>query len=372
MNLFLWIMALSATAQAQQAPAPCLLRPEVDRAYSKQRLIAVVRDQTPARAEYLIRTCGVQTVWSVDLESELRSAGAGDRVIQAVKEKAPAPPPPPTPKAKQPEGPKAGDVRENPKDGQRYVYIPAGTFLMGCSGGDTECFDDEKPSHEVRITRGYWMGQTEVTVGAYKRFAAAKGKPMPVEPTFMGRGLNPGWSNDTLPMNQVDWNDARDYCSWAGMALPNEAEWEYAARAGETSARYGPLEEIAWFADNSGNSHLDSKAILKKKGNKYTERLKENGNGPKPVAQKRPNLFGLYDTLGNLWEWTADWYSDKAYASSESIDPKGPDSGTDRVVRGGSVYDRSRYVRLSVRGRFAPSYRYLIQGFRCAGELRIP
>ena len=87
-------------------------------------------------------------------------------------------------------GPPAGTVRENPKDGLKYVWIPPGTFMMGCSPGDTECGADEKPAHQVTITQGFWMGQTPVTVGAYKRFAAATGRQMPLSApgTF-----NPGW-----------------------------------------------------------------------------------------------------------------------------------------------------------------------------------
>jgi hypothetical protein len=92
MSVLLWMLSLTAVLQAQQAPAPCLLRPENERAYSKQRLMTVVRDQTPARDEYLIRTCGVQTPWSADLEKELRSTGAAEGVIEAVKAKVPTPP----------------------------------------------------------------------------------------------------------------------------------------------------------------------------------------------------------------------------------------------------------------------------------------
>lgn len=234
---------------------------------------------------------------------------------------------------KPPEGPKAGEVRQNPKDGLRYVYIPAGTFVMGCPPGDTHCAADEKPPHEVRISFGFWMGQTEVTVGAYKQFLAGSGKPAPRIP------------DDSLPASQVNWNDAYDYCSWAGMRLPTEAEWEYAARAGEPSAEYGPPDEIAWLATNSGG-------------------------GPRSVAQKKPNHFGLYDVLGNLWEWTADWYSPTTYRGSGGSDPKGPPTGSWRVVRGGSWNKGPNVVRLSARGGVPPVMRTADIGFRCAGEVR--
>jgi hypothetical protein len=123
-----------------------------------------------------------------------------------------------------PEELKADSVRTNPDDSQTYVWIPPGEFLMGCSPSDTECLDNEKPPHTVRITRGFWLGQTPVTVGAYRRFAEKNGVSMPPEPS-----CNPRWSDSEQPIVRVTWNQARDYCEWAKGRLPTEAEWEYAA-----------------------------------------------------------------------------------------------------------------------------------------------
>jgi formylglycine-generating enzyme required for sulfatase activity len=268
--------------------------------------------------------------------------------------------------------PSPGTVRENPKDGLKYLWIPPGTFMMGCSPGDNGCFDNEKPSHQVTITKGFWLGQTEVTVGAYKRLAAATGRQMPPEPNFNGRMLNPGWGDEAMPIVDVTWDEAQAYCGWAGGRLPTEAEWEYAARGGSTGAHYGDLDEIAWYADNSGSQRLDSASILKAEWANYLKRLNENGNGLHDVGLKRANGFGLYDILGNVWEWVNDWYDQNYYQSSPSQDPTGPASGQFRVLRGGSWFYNPGFVRVSDRFSFSPGNWDFNFGFRCGGEVFVP
>jgi formylglycine-generating enzyme required for sulfatase activity len=264
------------------------------------------------------------------------------------------------------------DVRVNPKDGLKYVWIPPGTFMMGCSPGDNGCYDNEKPPHQVTITRGFWLGQTEVTVGAYKRFAGATGWQLRRQPKSIWRPFKPGWGKESMPIVDVAWEDAHAYCSWAGGRLPTEAEWEYAARAGSLASRYGALDEIAWYADNSGRQRLDSDKILREDQDNYGKRLDENGNNTHEVGQKRANDFGLYDMLGNVGEWVNDWYDDHYYQSSPSQDPAGPTGGEERVLRGGSWDYNPRGVEVSLRNRRNPAYTNLDVGFRCGGEVFAP
>jgi formylglycine-generating enzyme required for sulfatase activity len=227
-----------------------------------------------------------------------------------------------------------GQVRVNPKDGLEYVWIPPGRFTMGCSPGDGECSDDEKPTHEVEITKGFWMGRTPVTVGAWKRYLS-----------FTGGNATEPPKGDRLPVVKVSWNEARDYARWAGMRLPTEAEWEYAARAGSVGSRYGDLDKIAW--------HLTSFVGL--------FRCRH------PVGQKEPNAWGLYDVLGNVWEWVSDVYG--PYEAGACKDPTGPASGDSHVARGGSWRDFSGLVRVSCRLRREARSQVSDMGFRCAGEL---
>jgi formylglycine-generating enzyme required for sulfatase activity len=236
------------------------------------------------------------------------------------------------------DSPTPREIRNNPKDGLKYVWIPPGSFLMGCSPGDGECYDNEKPSHQVTVTKGFWIGQTEVTVAAYKHFAGATRRTMPDAPSF-----NRGWTNNAMPIVNVTWNEAHDYCTWAGGRLPTEAEWEYAARGGSMKARYGDLDEIAWYATNSGNRTHD-------------------------VAQKRANGFGLFDVLGNVLEWVNDGYDGKYYRNGPSQDPPGPTRGEGRVMRGGSWSCNPALVRVSQRGWGDPAVRYDTAGLRCVRE----
>jgi serine/threonine protein kinase len=220
---------------------------------------------------------------------------------------------------------KPGETKTNSRDGLTYVWVPPGSFSMGCSPHDAECAEDERPEHAVTISKGFWMGQTEVTEEAYRKVT---GK----EEGLVRRANRPAHS--------AAWEEAKAYCDAVVMRLPTEAEWEYAARAGSAASRYGELDLIAWYDGNSGQQTHD-------------------------VAGKKPNAWGLYDMLGNVWEWTADWYG--RYAPEPAADPQGPASGPFRVRRGGGSRVGAKMARASYRVKFAERSNYSA-GFRCAGN----
>ncbi|MDP8225405.1 MAG: formylglycine-generating enzyme family protein [Candidatus Lernaella stagnicola] len=208
------------------------------------------------------------------------------------------------------------------------VHIPGGWFKMGCSPGDGECFDREKPSKRVYVD-AFFIDIHEVTQAEYQRVM----------------GANPSRFSGctTCPVETVNWNDARSYCGKVGKRLPTEAEWEYAARGGTTGARYGEIDAIAWYRGNSG---------------KKTH----------PVGQRQPNAYGLYDMLGNVWEWCEDWFDKDWYSKMPERNPRNDNQSPYRVLRGGSWGSNPRSVRASFRIRIQPSITFYFNGgFRCVG-----
>jgi formylglycine-generating enzyme required for sulfatase activity len=219
--------------------------------------------------------------------------------------------------------------------GIKLQLIPAGIFKMGDARGGPR----EQP-HRVTLTQPFYLGVHEVTRKQWKQVM----------------GSVPGnWEQASRPVEQVSWEEAVEFCRKlsalpeerkAGRVyrLPTEAEWEYACRAGSTTSySFGEDEKLlgdySWFDGNSSNQTY-------------------------PVGQKKPNVWGLYDMHGNVWEWCSDWYGD--YPDGEATDPQGPSSGSERVRRGGGWLSSARNCRSANRDWSIPSYRSYDFGFRLA------
>jgi formylglycine-generating enzyme required for sulfatase activity len=208
-----------------------------------------------------------------------------------------------------------GKTFTSPTLGAKFVLIPAGRFTMGSPSSESGRRDNET-QRQVTISQPFYLQKTHVTQGQWKRVM----------------GNNPSYfenCGEDCPVEQVSWNDVQEFIRKLNAnegtdkyRLPTEAQWEYAARAGTTGARYGELHYIAWYGGNSGGK---------------THR----------VAQWLPNAWGLYDMLGNVWSWCRDWYG--TYPSGSVTDPDGPSSGSDRVVRGGSWDVDAGYARAAFR-----------------------
>ncbi|KHD06809.2 hypothetical protein PN36_30460 [Candidatus Thiomargarita nelsonii] len=223
--------------------------------------------------------------------------------------------------------------------GPQMVWIKAGSFQMGSNDG----YDREKPVHRVSITQDFGMGRYEVTFAEYDKFAEATDREKPNDR---------GWGRGNRPVINVSWHDANAYAEWLTQQtgktyrLPTEAEWEYVARAG-TTTQY-------WWGNTASHDYANYGNTVKGKDRwKYTA----------PVGSFEPNSFGIYDTAGNVWEWVYDIYSSD-YSNSLSSDPKGPSTGSSRVVRGGGWYSTASYCRAAVRGSNSPVVRDYDLGFR--------
>jgi formylglycine-generating enzyme required for sulfatase activity len=231
--------------------------------------------------------------------------------------------------------------RTNPGDiitnsiGMKLVYIPAGEFMMGSPSSESLRGRDEGPQHRVKISKGFYIGQTEVTQAQYRAVM----------------GTNPShFQGDNNPVENVSWNDALTFCRKLSekksktYTLPTEAQWEYACRAGSTTAfsfgnSQSSLRNYAWYSRNS-----DFKTH--------------------PVGQKQPNAFGLYDMHGNLWEWCQDWYEPDYYSNSPLVDPISVSFGSYRVLRGGSWLLGPALCRSAIRYGDAPDNWNGNNGFR--------
>jgi formylglycine-generating enzyme required for sulfatase activity len=217
------------------------------------------------------------------------------------------------------------------------LLVPPGAFTMGCTASNLfACQGVENPTHSVTLTQAFYLGRYEVTQGQW----VAK---MGSNPSSFQGASYPDAAN--RPVEQVSWTTIQNYLFATGMRLPSEAEWEYACRAGTTTAfNNGSSDDatvgtIAWYSSNSVNqTHA--------------------------VGGKSANALGLHDMSGNVWEWVNDWYV--AYSIGAQTNPLGPVSGTNRVLRGGSWANNSGDVRSSCRRDVLPGSSYNYVGFRVA------
>ncbi len=239
----------------------------------------------------------------------------------------------------------------NGKDNLEYVWIPPGQFQMGCVPNDPDCDTDERPRHSVTLSRGFWLGRTDVTVGAFDGFIMAAGGKMPEAPPF-----NPNWRDKDHPIVNVSWDEAEAFCEWAGGRLPTEAEWEYAARAGRDGTRYPWGDAIEHANANYGTDDGRGHPIPAPGSPAATSRA-----GSYPA-----NDWGLADMAGNVTQWVKDWYSPAYYNDGVSADPRGPATGRVRVFRGGCWAAYARALRSSNRLGATPDVRQAFIGFRCA------
>ncbi len=221
------------------------------------------------------------------------------------------------------------------------VYIPAGSFVMG----DADTLSSQaQPPHMVTLS-AYCMDLTEVTVAAY-RGCTATGCTAPNTTTYCNLGVT---GRDNHPINCVDWSQSRAYCQWRGGDLPTEAQWEYAARGSDAANHIYP------WGNASPASQLCWRGDVPTRASTCPVQSYPSGNSP----------FGLFDMAGNVWEWTRDFYA--SYTSTAAIDPTGPTSGANRVIRGGSWdYTSATLVRAAYRFGSLPASRGNGVGFRCA------
>ena len=212
------------------------------------------------------------------------------------------------------------------------VYLPGGIFSMGSTLGKT----NETPVHEVEIAP-FYIDIHEVTVKEYSRFLEETGYQQPAY-------WQPEHDRPDDPVVGVTFEAALTYATWSGKRLPTEAEWEYAARGGTIDTIY------PW-----GNEP-------------HREHANYSSTGIAPVKRFKPNGYGIYDMIGNVWEWCSDWYSDAYYKVSPRKNPQGPFSGTHKVLRGGTWYSNEEQIRITNRYFSLPDIKSFHIGFRCVRE----
>ncbi len=270
--------------------------------------------------------------------------------------------------------------------GLELVRIPAGKFIMGSPAEEEHRYLDEV-QHEVEISQPFYMSAHEITVGQFRQFVEETRYTTEAEKDGEGgwgfnkatgrlEGRNPkynwtnvGWAQgENHPVVNVTWSDAQAFCTWLSnkegrtFRLPTEAEWEYACRA-QSALPFASGSEPATLHRHANIADLSLKRPL---GEEYpTWDYADFDDGfafTAPVGSFKPNAFGLYDMHGNVWEWCEDWHGE--YNVKPNRDPRGPEIGTERMVRGGSFCNGARYARAAHRTWNNPSHRGNDLGFR--------
>jgi formylglycine-generating enzyme len=238
------------------------------------------------------------------------------------------------------------------QDGAPMVEVPAGSFPMGVPHGDRDGGRDEYPRHDVLVDT-FFIDQFEVTHGRYLEFVNATGHRIPQHSKNPTRNL---WQGGTIagsladrPVINVDWFDAEAYCTWAGKRLPTEAEWEKAAK-GTTDRRF------PWGNVEPTNTHVN-----------FNQRwIGEKTLMPVGSYESGKSPFGAYDMAGNVWEWVNDWYDARYYEKSPPKNPRGPETGAKKVLRGAGWQNETPTLRIFTRAGSDPTIRNESTGFRCA------
>ena len=230
----------------------------------------------------------------------------------------------------------------DPKElGMEFVKIPAGSFLMGSPENEPQRESGEV-QHKVTLSKDFYMSKYPITFTQYDKFCEATGRPKPSDYS---------WGRNNRPVIDVSWEDAMAFCAWIGCRLPTEAEWEYACKAGTTTPFNTGKNLTTDDANYDGGYPY----------NDYEQGTYRQRTMPVGTVGK-PNAWGLYDMHGNVQEWCYDWYDE--YSKTEQIDPKGPENGTYRILRGGSWTSRAKQCRSAYRGGCEYNSRLDDAGFR--------
>ncbi len=249
----------------------------------------------------------------------------------------------------------------NPSD-LEFITVEAGTFDMGCTDEQFNCYSDESPVHSVTLS-SFQLSKYEITNFQYAEFLNAIGAEsngyyngqeyMEIASSYckidyVGGSFVAESGRENHPVVEVNWYGAKAYCVWAGGRLPTEAEWEYAARGGNQSNGYiysggDDMDAVGWYNNNSGSDTHN-------------------------VGEKAANELGFFDMSGNVWEWCNDWYDSSYYSLSPVNNPQGPENGSVRVVRGGSWGFNANGSRVASRYCDIPDFTLNGFGFRCAKD----